>query len=186
MTRTEAYELLCKHIQEQNLIKHCLATEAGMLGLADVLNENENKINWGLAGLLHDIDYEYTKNNPELHSLKSLKILKPLGINQEILDAIETHNEIHKKEPISKMAKSLFCLDPLTGLIVASTLVLPSKQIKDLTVENIINRFKEKSFAKGANREHILRSEQYLNISLRDFISIVLQSMQNINTDLGL
>jgi len=84
------------------------------------------------------------------------------------------------------MAKSLFCLDPLTGLIVASTLVLPSKKIADLTVENILNRFKEKSFARGANRQYILRCEEYLNISLKDFVRIVLQSMQNISNDLEL
>jgi predicted hydrolase (HD superfamily) len=135
---------------------------------------------------LHDVDYEYTKDKPEIHSLKSLEILKPLGINQSILDAIETHNEIHQKEPISNMAKSLFCLDSLTGLIVASVLVLPSKKISEVSVETVLNRFKEKAFARGANREHISRCEKYLNLSLEDFVKIVLESMKGISNELGL
>ena len=84
------------------------------------------------------------------------------------------------------MAKCLFCLDSLTGLIVASTLVLPEKKIALVTVENVLNRFKEKSFAKGANREHIGRCEKYLNLPLDQFTKIVLGSIQKINLDLGL
>jgi len=90
MNREEAFSLLNEHVKEKNLIKHCLSTEAGMIGLASFFKEDE--LSWGIAGLLHDVDYEYTKDNPELHSLKSLEILKPLGVNLEILDAIETHN----------------------------------------------------------------------------------------------
>jgi predicted hydrolase (HD superfamily) len=84
------------------------------------------------------------------------------------------------------MAKSLFCLDPLTGLIVAATLVLPSKKLKDLKVENVLNRFKEKSFARGANREIIKKCEEYLGLPLEKFIEITLRAMQEISDQLGL
>jgi predicted hydrolase (HD superfamily) len=84
------------------------------------------------------------------------------------------------------MAKSLFCLDPLTGLIVAATLVLPSKKLKDLKVENVLNRFKEKSFAKGANREIIKKCKEYLGLPLEKFIEITLKAMQEISDQLGL
>ena len=84
------------------------------------------------------------------------------------------------------MAKAIYCADPLTGLIVASTLVLPSKKINDLKTESILNRFKEKHFAKGANREIIGKCEEYLNLPLEKFIEIVLKSMQEISENLGL
>jgi predicted hydrolase (HD superfamily) len=109
-----------------------------------------------------------------------------MGFDQEICDAILTHNEAHGILPITKMAKALFCLDPLTGLIVAATLVLPSKKLKDLKVENVLNRFKEKSFARGANREIIKKCEEYLGLPLEKFVEIVLKAMQEISDQLGL
>jgi len=84
------------------------------------------------------------------------------------------------------MAKALYCIDPLTGLIVASTLVLPARKIKELKAENILKRFKEKAFARGANREIIVKCQELLNLSLEDFIKIVLLAMQDINEELGL
>jgi predicted hydrolase (HD superfamily) len=84
------------------------------------------------------------------------------------------------------MGKALFCLDELTGLIVAATLVLPSKKIKDLKVENVLNRFKEKAFARGVNRENIKKCQEYLNLSLEKFVEIVLRAMQEISDQLGL
>jgi len=84
------------------------------------------------------------------------------------------------------MAKALYCVDPLTGLIVAATLVLPSKKINDLKTENVLNRFKEKHFAKGANREIIKKCEEYLNLPLEKFVEITLRAMQKISKDLGL
>jgi len=184
MKREEALKILKENIKNQNLIKHCLAVEASMKALAKYFGEDEEK--WGLAGLLHDIDYEKTKNDPNLHSKLGAEILKNLGFDEEICDAVLTHNEIHGIEPKTRMAKALFCLDPLTGLIVAATLVLPSKKLKDLKVENVLNRFKEKSFARGANREIIKKCENLLGIPLEKFIEIVLKAMQEISDELGL
>lgn len=184
MEREKILELLKENIKNQNLIKHSLAVEAGMRELAKFFGENEEK--WGICGLLHDIDYEKTKGDPKLHSKVGAEIVRNLGFDKEISDAILSHNEAHGIFPKTKMAKALFCLDPLTGLIVAATLVLPSKKIKDLKVENILNRFKEKSFAKGANREIIKKSKEYLGLELEKFIEIVLCGMQKISNELGL
>jgi len=184
MEREKALKILKENLKNENLIKHSLAVEAVMRELAKHFNEDEEK--WGITGLLHDIDYEKTKENPQLHSKLGSEILKSLGFDEEICEAVLTHNEIHNIIPKTKMAKALFCIDPLTGLIVASTLVLPSKKIKDLEVKNVLNRFKEKSFAKGANREIIKKCEEYLGLSLEEFIEIALKGMKKISDELGL
>jgi len=199
MNRDEALKLVKEKIKNQNLIKHSLAVEACMRALAKYFGEGEedksssspfaiareNEEKWDLAGLLHDIDYEETKADPNLHSLKGAEFLEKLGLEKEIVEAVKTHNEAHGILPENKMAKSLYCVDPLTGLIVAATLVLPSKKLKDLTVENVLNRFKEKSFAKGAKREIILKCFD-INLTLEKFIEICLKAMQETSNELGL
>lgn len=184
MEREKALSLVNQKIKTLNLIKHCLACEAAMRELARHFQENEEK--WGLAGLLHDIDYEETKDNPKEHSLLGAKYLEEQNIDKEIIEAVKTHNEIHGITPETKIAKALFCVDPLTGLIVATVLVLPSRKIKQVTVDNVLNRFKEKGFARGANREIIKQCESLLGLSLKDFVGLVLKGMQSIANDLGL
>jgi len=176
--------LVKEKIQNQNLIKHCLAAEACMRDLAKHFEEDEEV--WALAGLLHDIDYEETKIDPERHSIIGAETLEKAGCEKEICDAVKTHNEVHGIAPETKMAKALFSVDPLTGLIVAAVLVLPSKKIADLTAENVLNRFKEKGFAKGANREIISQCQDLLSLSLEEFVEIGLKAMQKIDKDLGL
>ncbi len=184
MNRQESLKILKENVFNQNLIKHSLAVEAVMKSLAVYFNEDEEK--WGLTGLLHDIDYETTKNEPQEHSLVGAKILEDLGFEKEICRAVKVHNEAHQISPQSQMEKALYLTDPLTGLIVAATLVLPSKKIIDLSSENILNRFKEKSFARGANREIIKKCRDYLNLNLEDFIKIGLGAMQKISQELEL
>jgi len=184
MTREEGLKLVQEKIQNQNLIKHCLAAEVCMIGLAEHFNEDKEK--WGLTGLLHDIDYEETKNDPDRHSIIGAETLEKAGLEKDIVDAVKTHNERHGIAPESRMAKAIFTIDPLTGLIVAATLVLPSKKIADLTAENVINRFGEKSFAKGANREIISQCQDLLGLSLEEFIKIGLEAMKKISNELGL
>jgi len=183
MNRNQVLKLVKEKISNNNLIKHCLSVEACMRALANRFAENQDK--WGIAGLLHDIDYEETKDNPEKHSLVGAEMLKEMGVEEDICQAIKTHNEIHGIEPESKMAKALFCVDPLTGLIIASTLVLPEKKLTNLTVENVLNRFKEKSFARGASREIIAKCED-MGLSLEEFVKICLKAMQNISDNLDL
>ena len=183
MTRDEALKLVREKIQNENLVKHCLAVEVCMRGLAEKFGESPDK--WGLAGLLHDIDYEETKDDPNSHSLKGAEFLEKFGLDKEICEAVKTHNEAHGILPETKMAKALYCVDPLTGLIVAATLVLPNKKLKDLIVDNVLNRFKEKSFAKGAKREIILKCSD-INLTLEKFVETCLKAMQEISVELGL
>jgi hypothetical protein len=184
MTREEGFNLLKQNLQNQNLTKHCLAVEAIMRALAHHFGEDEEK--WGLTGLLHDIDYEKVKDDLSQHSLVGAKILEDLGIDKDICQAVKVHNEAHAIPPKTLLEKALFVIDPLTGLIVAATLVLPSKKIADLTLENVLNRFKEKAFARGANREIIKKSEELLNLKLEEFIKIGLEAMQKIAGELKL
>jgi uncharacterized protein len=184
MIREEAYNLLKDKVQNQNLIKHCIAAGACMRALAEFFDEDREK--WGITGLLHDIDYEETKNDPVKHSIVGAEMLEKLGVDKEIIEAVKTHNEIHEIEPQSRMAKAIYCVDPLTGLIVAATLVLPSKKIADLTVDNVLNRFNEKGFAKGANREIIAKCHVLLDIPLENFVKICLEAMKKNNSELGL
>jgi len=184
MQREEALKVLKDNLSNQNLIKHCFAVEAIMRSLARRFNEGEEK--WGLAGLLHDIDYEIVKDDLSQHSLKGAEMLKSLGVEEDICQAVKVHNEAHGIAPETLMEKALFVTDPLTGLIVAATLVLPSKKIKDLTADNILNRFREKAFARGANREIIGKCEDLLGLKLEEFIKIGLGAMQEIDSDLGL
>jgi len=200
MTREQGFDVLKQNLQNQNLIKHCLAVEAIMRVLARHFGEGEedksssspfaiareDEEKWGLTGLLHDIDYEKTKDNPSQHSLVGAKMLEDLGIDKDICQAVKVHNEAHGIPPKTLLEKALFVTDPLTGLIVAATLVLPSKKIADLSAENVLNRFKEKAFARGANREIIKKSEELLNLKLEEFVKIGLEAMQKIAAQLRL
>ena len=184
MNREEGLKLLKENLSNQNLIKHSLAVEVIMLALARRFGEDQER--WGLTGLLHDIDYEKVKDDLSKHSLEGAKMLEEFGLDKDICQAVKVHNEAHRIPPETLMEKALFVTDPLTGLIVAATLVLPSKKITDLTAENVLNRFKEKAFARGANREIIAKSEELLNIKLEEFVEIGLKAMQGIDKDLGL
>lgn len=184
MTREEGLKLLKENLSNRNLFKHSLAVEAVMRGLASYFNEDEEK--WGLAGLLHDIDYNKVENDLSKHSLLGAEILKKAGVEEDICNAVKVHNEAHGITPKTLLEKSLFVTDPLTGLITASALVLPSKKLDELNAENVLNRFKEKSFARGANREIIKSSKELLDLELEKFIDIGLRSMQGISEDLGL
>ncbi len=193
MIREEALKILNEKVKTSNLIKHCLAVEAVMVELANyfstqsgfVTDGKEDRDKWALAGLLHDIDYEETKDEPEQHSLKGAQFLESLGLEPEIVSAVKKHNNVHGLTRETKMEKALFCADPITGLIVAATLVLTDKKISVLTPDNVLNRFKEKGFAKGANREHIAACSE-LDLNLEQFITLSLSAMQKISGEIGL
>jgi len=184
MTKEEGLKILKENLSNQNLIKHSLAVEAIMRVLARHFGQDEEK--WGMAGLLHDIDYEKTKDDPTQHSLVGAQILESLGLDRDICQAVKVHNEAHGILPETTIEKALFVIDPLTGLIVAAALVLPSKKLNDLTPENVLNRFKEKAFARGANREIIKKCEELLDLKLEEFVKIGLEAMQKISQELGL
>ncbi|WP_353851780.1 HDIG domain-containing metalloprotein [Kosmotoga sp.] len=181
ISREFAMELVKKEIKHVNLIKHMLATEAVMKALAKHFGKDEEL--WGLAGLLHDLDYEETKNNPEKHGLKTVEMLEAYDVPQEVKDAILAH--CGKKERETLLEKSIYAADPVTGFIVAAVLIRRGSTLSDLDVQFLKNRFKEKSFAKGASREQ-MRSCEDLGLSLDEFLEISLKAMQGISKELGL
>ncbi|MCK4376744.1 MAG: HDIG domain-containing protein [Actinomycetia bacterium] len=183
MNREEAYQLIKGEVKNKNLIKHMLAVEAIMKTLAKKLGEDEEK--WGLTGLLHDIDYEITAKDPHKHSIVGADMLKEIGLDDEIVNAVRAHNDMHKIKRITTLEKALFCVDPLTGLIVAAALIHPDKKLASIDHNFILNRFKEKAFARGAKREQIKKCSE-LGFELKEFIKIGLLAMQNISEELDL
>ena len=181
MNREEALKLLELKLKNKNLIKHSLVVEACMKRLAEKFGEDI--ATWGLTGLLHDLDYEDTKDDFSKHGFVTAEILEKKGVNSQIIEAIKAHpGHIERK---TLMAKVLYSVDPLTGLIVAACLMHPEKKLKALSKEFILNRFKEKSFARGANRQQI-RACQEFGLSLEDFITMCLAAMKEISEKLEL
>lgn len=181
MEREEAFELVQQHLKNKNLVKHSLAVEACMRAVAAHLNQDVEK--WGLAGIVHDLDYEITEKSPKLHTTETVKILREKGLEPEIIHAVQAHAEQVPCQ--NEMDWAIFSIDPLTGLIIAATLMHPSKKLKEVDLGFVKRRYKEKSFARGAKREDI---EQIKNIGLDldEFISLCLEAMQGIDKDLGL
>ena len=189
MKRDEAYQILRTLIKNENLIKHHLACEAAMRALYRRLNPNAVSVEeekWGIVGLLHDADYELSKDHPSQHTII---LEEKMGdkIPPEIMYAIKSHNwKNNQVEPKTFMDWSIYTCDELTGLIIAAALVHPDKKLASLTVEFVMNRFNESSFAKGANREQIKFCEEKLGITLDEFIQIILNAMKDIAPELGL
>lgn len=190
MKREEALETLGLYIKNPFLIKHHLAAEAAMRGLASYFIKNKDSsidVNtWGIVGLLHDADYELTRDTPEQHTMV---LAEKLGnnVSLEVMHAIQSHN--YKRNnimPESLMDWAITCCDELTGLIISATLIHPDKKIASLDVDFVLKRFNEKSFSKAVERDQILLCEEKLGLALPNFIEIVLKSMQGIANDLGL
>jgi len=182
--RQQGLELLGEHIKNNNLIKHCLAVEALMKALARRFGEDEAL--WGLAGLVHDLDWEETQPEFTKHSLVAAEILTHEGFPAEVVEAVKVHNHIHGLEPKTMLEKALYATEEITGMIVAATLVLPSKKIADLTPENVLHRMKEKGFARGVNRDLINLTPSYIGISVEELARIAISAMQEIHETLGL
>ncbi len=183
MSREEAYQLLKRHLKNKNLFKHCLAVEAVMHRLAEHFNEGTRL--WSLAGLLHDIDYERTKDDPEKHSVVGAEMLTGEGFPEELVYAVKVHNDHHGLPRNSKLDKALYATDPLTGLIVAAALIRPAKKLDIVDVDFLMNRYNEKSFARGARRDVIASCEE-MGLSLEEFMGLGLEAMQGIAAELGL
>jgi uncharacterized protein len=186
ITKEQAVELLHSKMQSPNLRKHCYSVAAVMMALAKHFGEDEQK--WGVVGLLHDGDYEFTKTDPANHAKLMAQWVRDLGeTDSELLTGIESHGWFHEgRKPETKMQWSLFTCDELTGLIIAVTLVRPDKQLANVTVDNILSKWKSKSFAAGVKREDIEHCEKELGIPLPEFIQIALTAMQEIHEQLGL
>lgn len=183
MQREKALDLLKEYLKNDNLIKHSLAVEAIMIGLAERLGEDAEK--YGLAGLLHDIDYDMTVDDIERHSLLGAEILEKQGIEADIVYAIKVHNEAHGLKRNTLLDKALYAADPTSGFITAAALVRPDKKLAEVKLKSLKKRFKEKAFAKGASREQMATCAE-LGLELDEFLTICLGSMQKVADELGL
>lgn len=181
MTRDQALELLQQHLKNRNLVKHCLAVEACMKEFAGHFQQDPQP--WALAGLLHDLDYEYTVATPAVHTEKTAELLSEYSLAGEIIHAIKAHNL--RVEPRSQMDIALLTIDPASGFIIACALMHPDKKLGSLDVAFLKKRFKEKSFAKGASREQMETCVK-LGMTLDEFLQFCLSAMQRIAPELGL
>jgi putative nucleotidyltransferase with HDIG domain len=184
MTREDALQLMESYIQADSLRKHCLAAEAIMRELAGRLGQDADL--WGMAGLLHDLDFEYTRDNPAMHGLKTVEMLLPYQLPREATHAILSHNaEALGLERETPFDFALTCAETITGLIVAATLVLPDKRIAGLSAKSVRKRMKSKDFARNVNRDHVALCER-IGIPLMDFIEMSIKAMTAISDQLGL
>lgn len=176
MEREKALELLHAHIKNPRMIMHCLASEAVMRALARHFGEDEDK--WGLAGLLHDLDVEFTNANPTTHGPTAAAWLDEMGVDPEITDAIRMHNEMATGLPrTTRLQHALAAGETITGLISATVLVYPDKNILSVKPKSIVKRMKEKAFAASVKRENILECEE-IGIPLDQFAAMALLAMQ--------
>lgn len=183
MQREEALSLVKEQVKNKNLIKHMLAVEAVMACLAEYLEEDKEL--WGMTGLLHDLDYDKTADDPMQHGLLGAEMLNERGFPPEMVQAVKAHNEALAVERNSLMDKALYAADPVTGLLVAAALIHPEKKLSAIDVDFVLKRFKEKSFARGAGREQI-QSCSELGLNLEQFLGLSLKAMQDSSKELGL
>src|SRR4030042_97438 len=179
MDREDALASVIASVENANLIKHMLATEAVLRALARRFREDEEE--GGLTGLLHDIDVELTENETQSHSKLGADLARELGASEAICHAILCHNEAHSIPRDSLLDKALFCTDPLTGLITAAALIRPDKSLEGLTTQSLMKRFKKKRFAAGVNREHLALCQE-LGIELEEFLTLGLKEVKEVAT----
>ena len=181
--RKEALEVLHKYLREEKLLKHSFAVEAILREVADRLNEDIDL--WGITGLLHDLDYEYTKEDPAQHAKMSAQILE--GLLPDIaVDAVKAHNYMHTDQiPTTSLDKALIAADAVSGLIIATALVMPSKTLGEVRLESLIAKFNDKSFAAGCNRKRIELCSDF-GLELPVFLALSLAGLQKISHELGL
>ena len=183
MNREEAINSIEANVENRNLIKHMLATEAIMRLLARKLGEDEEE--WGLTGMVHDIDVELTGGDMNIHSKLGADLVSEMGASDDMVHAVLCHNEAHGVPRNTKLDKALFCADPLTGLITAAALVRPDKKLAGVELKSVRKKFKDKSFAAGASREQISSCSE-LGLELDEFIELGLKAMKGIAEELEL
>ncbi|MEX2110817.1 MAG: HD domain-containing protein [Gemmatimonadaceae bacterium] len=187
-SRPEALALMHEYTASESLRKHMLAVEGAMRAYATKFGEDEDR--WGLAGLLHDFDYERFPNEAhsptEEHPSVGVGVMREKGYPEDILQAILGHAHYTNTKRESPMAKTLFAVDELTGLITATALVRPSKSVHEVDTKSVRKKMKDKAFARGVNREDVINGAAELGVDLDEHISFVIASMQARSADLGL
>lgn len=182
-TREEAYKLLTEYNKSESLIKHALAVEGVMRYFAQKRGEDEEK--WGIIGLIHDLDYEQF---PEEHCHKTGEILKENSWPEEYIRAAVSHGWgiCSDVEPQTELEKVLYAIDELTGLVVTTALVRPSKSVLDVKTKSVKKKWKDKRFAAGVNRSIIEKGAGMLEMELSDLITDTIMGMQEVAEKIGL
>lgn len=185
MNRQEAWEILTEYTQNPRLINHMLAVEACMRAYARHYGEDEET--WGLIGLLHDFDYERWPDPPD-HPLQGERILGERGVDESIRYTICSHaNYLQDRYPRKSLAdRVLYAVDELSGLVVATALVRPSKSIFEVDVDAVLKKFKDKRFAAGVNRDEVVEGAAELGVDLNQHIGFIIKALQGAADALGL
>lgn len=181
--REAAEKLLKEYVKSETLLKHAITVEAVMRHFASLFNEDADE--WGIIGLLHDIDFEMY---PDEHCHKTRSILEPRQWPESYIRAIESHGYklCSDVEPITNQEKVLYTIDELTGLISATALMRPSKSLFDLTVKSVKKKWKQKSFAEGVNREVIEEGAANLKMDLDYVMEQTIEGMKKVAAQIGL
>ena len=186
--RASALALMHEYTASESLRKHMLSVEAGMRAYASKLGEDPER--WGLAGLIHDFDYERYPNDArsptEEHPSHGVGVLRGRGYPEDVLQAILGHAAYTNVPRESLMAKALFAVDELTGLITATALVKPSRSVHDVDARSVRKKMKDKAFARGVSREDVVQGAQELGVDLDEHIGFVIAAMQSCAAELGL
>jgi putative nucleotidyltransferase with HDIG domain len=182
MEREKLFQELKKRVKEESIIKHMFAVEAIMRALAKKFNKDEDE--QGVAGLLHDIDYDPTKDSPKLHSIVGAKILEKMDPDETIVQAIKSHNGVHGIPRRTLIKKALYAADPVSGLTTTGAIV-KDKKFENVDKDFVLKRFQEKRFAEGVNRDQIDICKE-LELSLKEFVEIALSTMNELHKELGL
>jgi putative nucleotidyltransferase with HDIG domain len=183
MNREDALAIVHQYIKNPNLIKHMLAVEAAMRFYAHKFGEDEEK--WGLTALLHDFDWEIHPTMED-HPLAGEPILREHGVPEEIIRAVLSHASHTGIPRETLMEKALFACDEVTGLITAVALVRPSRALYDLKPKSVKNKWKDRSFAAGANRDEIEQGAAELGVDLWEHVANVIEAMNGIAEELDL
>ncbi|MGB5746140.1 MAG: HDIG domain-containing metalloprotein [Desulfobacterales bacterium] len=182
-TRAEAFELLKKYNQTESLIKHALAVEGVMRYMARKFNADEEK--WGVVGLIHDLDYEQF---PDQHCKKTEEILRENNWPEEYIRAVISHGWgiCSDVKPETEMEKVLYAIDELTGLVVTTALVRPSKSVMDVKTKSVKKKWKDKRFAAGVDRSIIENGAGMLGVEISELITDTIAGMREVAEEIGL
>jgi putative nucleotidyltransferase with HDIG domain len=183
INRNEALELLKEYTKSESLLKHAFAVESAMRAYAKKFNEDENF--WGITGLLHDFDYEKFPTAEE-HPFKGAEILKEKGYPSIMIEAILGHADYTGVKRETKLAKTLFAVDELSGFIIACAYVIPDKKLSSLKVKSVKKKLKDKAFARSVNRDDIIKGAEELNVNLDDHIDFLIKALNEIAEVLNL
>ena len=186
--REDALALVHEYTASDSLRKHMLAVEAAMRAYAEHFGEDVER--WGLTGLVHDFDYERYPNEAhsptEEHPSQGVRVLRDLGYPEDVLQAILGHATYCGVPRETRMAKTLFAVDELAGLITATALVRPSRSVLEVEARSVRKKMKDKAFARGVSREDVVRGAQELGVDLDEHIGFVVAAMQRNASALGL